>query len=368
MKEVEGKYAAAKIFTDDVEDYAIAQIRQLCDQPAFEGSKIRVMPDVHPGKVGTIGFTATVKDKIMPNVIGVDIGCGMFMQQFRAKGVELQRLDTVIRECVPSGHSSRAEAHWFADRIDLGMLRCAKHIDIDRAYRSLGTLGGGNHFIEIDTDERKQNYLIIHTGSRHLGKEVIDHYLREGHRRIKDTDKDAAFELTWLEDDLKADYLYDMIIVQKFAEINRRAIAYEITKGMKWKVMEEFSCIHNYIDFSYDTPIMRKGAISARKDEDVIIPINMRDGVLVGKGIGNADWNYSAPHGAGRLASREETKRNYTLSDFKKEMKGIYSPSISKDTLDEAPFAYRPLDQILPYITDTVEITKRLKPIYNFKA
>ena len=369
MIEVNGAFAVAKIMTDDVEDYAVAQVKQLCDQTAFKGAKIRLMPDVHPGKVGPIGFTATVGGMIMPAVVGVDIGCGMTMAKLSKKcRVDYQKLDKVIASRIPSGTSFRNSIHRFTERIDLSQLRCAEHIDMDRVKRGIGSLGGGNHFIELDQDDKDNTYCLIHSGSRYLGKAVCDHYMKQGQRLLKDNGGNIPYELTWITGALKENYLWDMKLVVSFAKINREAILDEIVKTMKWKIDEPVSCIHNYIDAESDIPMIRKGAISAQDGEDVIIPINMRDGVIIGKGLGNADWNYSAPHGAGRIMSREQAAANYTVSQFKKEMKNVHSPSIGKGTLDEAPFAYRDLESITGAIKETVEITAVLKPVYNFKG
>lgn len=373
MKTINGIYTTADIFTTSdvdtaIDDYAIHQIQMLCDNETAKNSKIRVMPDVHPGKVGTIGLTMTVGPKLMPNLINIDIGCGMTLAQIKGKTKEFQKLDVVIRDNIPSGFSTRKNVHYMAESIELTKLNCYKHIFEDKALLSLGTLGGGNHFIELDIDEDKIVYLIVHSGSRHLGKEVTEYYLAEGQKELKNKGINIPYELTYLEDALLDSYLHDLEIVQEFAALNREIIITEITKGMKWKVTDSYSCIHNYVDFGYDTPILRKGAISAKKDERVIIPINMRDGIILGTGIGNPDWNYSAPHGAGRIMKREDIKSNFTVSAFKTAMKGIYSSCISKDTLDEAPFAYRNIESIREAITDTVTVDRIIKPIYNFKA
>lgn len=368
MKTVNGIYASAKIFTDTIEDYALAQIRMLCDNEAFCDSKIRIMPDVHPGKVGTIGFTATVGKRILPNVVGVDIGCGITMAKLKQKRVEFQKMDSVIRETIPAGSRTRNKAHRFSDGFDFDRLNCRKAIHKEKAIRSLGSLGGGNHFIELDQDRQGGLYVVIHSGSRHLGTEVTEYYLREGQKRLKSKGEEISYELTYLEGDLRDAYLEDLQVVQEFAALNRETMLDELVKGMKWKVTETFSSVHNYVDLSGSMPIMRKGAVSAQKGENVIIPVNMRDGVILGEGLGNADWNYSAPHGAGRILKREDVKHNYTVSEFKKEMKGIYSSCIGADTLDEAPFAYRRIEEIRETIGDNVEIKEILKPVYNYKA
>ena len=365
MIEIIGKSTSAKVFADDIEPYAQAQIQLLCDHPSFSGSKVRVMPDVHPGKVGTIGFTATVGPSLMPNVVGIDIGCGMLMAKLKDKRIEYAQLDAVIRDCVPSGFRIRGKAHPLAEQFDADCLHAASHIKADKAALSLGTLGGGNHFIEVDKGEDGL-YVIIHTGSRRLGKEITEYYLSEGQRVLRERGQEVPFELTVLDGDLLYSYLHDVAEVQRFAALNRRAILAELVKGMKWKVTGEAECVHNYIDT--ERMILRKGAISARQGEPVIIPINMRDGVILGTGKGNEDWNCSAPHGAGRVMKREDVRQRYTVSQFKKEMKGIYSSCIGKETLDEAPFAYRGLEQIAGAIGETAEITQVLKPVYSFKA
>ena len=372
-KIINGTYTSAKIFTcaspeNELDAYAAVQLQMLCDNPVSQGSKIRVMPDVHPGKVGTVGLTMTVGARVMPNIVGIDIGCGMTLAEMNGKRVEFQKLDTVIRERVPSGFHIRSSVHLFADSFDFSRLACAGRIRKDKALHSLGTLGGGNHFIEIDKDDENHMYAVVHSGSRHLGKEVTEYYLSEGQKQLKDKQIDVPYELTWLEGSLKEDYLHDLEIVQEYAALNRQIMLEELAKGMKWKYKDMYSCIHNYVDDSSEQPILRKGAISAKEGEMVIIPVNMRDGILLGTGRGNEDWNQSAPHGAGRILKREDVKSCHTLAEFKKAMKGIYSPSINKETLDEAPFAYRGLEEIAAVIGDTVTISKTIRPVYNFKA
>ena len=274
----------------------------------------------------------------------------------------------MIRDKIPVGFKSRNTVHRDAEEFDPGWLRCAKHIRQDKAMLSLGTLGGGNHFIEIDKDENGEGYLIIHSGSRHLGKEVAEYYMEKGHKYLKDKGIEVPYEMTFLTDELLADYMHDLKLVQEYAALNRQIMIKEICKGMKWKIKEQHSCIHNSIEETEDGTILRKGAISAKENEEVIIPINMRDGVILGKGKGNEEWNLSAPHGAGRLTSREQAVNSHTVSEFKASMKGIYTSCISKDTLDEAPFAYRDIDYIKKAVEDTVEITKILKPVYNYKG
>lgn len=373
MKTINGVASSAIIFNTkskehSIDDYALAQIKNLCDNPAFTGCRIRVMPDVHPGKVGTIGFTSTLGNQVIPNVIGIDIGCGMTLAKIKGKVKEFQKLDTVIRENVPSGFTIRTKPHHKALDFDLSSLYCYRHIQEEKSLLSLGTLGSGNHFIEVDLDDEKNYYLVIHSGSRHLGFEVTEHYLREGQKELKNKGIDVPYELTYLTGTLMEQYLHDLAIVQDFATLNREIMISVICKEMKWKILDSYSCIHNYVDFSFDKPVLRKGAISARNGEKVIIPINMRDGIILGRGLGNDEWNQSAPHGAGRILKREEVKNSYTVSNFKSEMKGIYTSCINKDTLDEAPFAYRGIDEIAEVISPTVMIDKVIKPIYNFKA
>lgn len=368
MKIVDGVYTSAKIFTEQIEDYASAQIQMLCDNAAFAGCKIRIMPDVHPGKVGTIGFTSSIGDKILPNVVGIDIGCGVTLARLKQKKAEFQKLDKVIRRCVPAGFQIRQEPHRFITDFDFMGLHCIEHINVEKLGLSLGTLGGGNHFIEIDQDKEGYLWAAIHSGSRRLGKQVTEYYLTKGQKALKKEGVSVPYELTYLEGRLMEEYLHDVRIVQEYAMLNREAILDELAKGMKWKVQEQFSSVHNYIDDSGDEAILRKGAVSAKKDEPVAIPVNARDGILLGVGKGNGDWNDSAPHGAGRKMKREEVAKRFTVPQFKAQMKGIYSTCIGKDTLDEAPFAYRSLGEIEGLIEDTVEVRGRLLPVYSFKA
>ena len=370
-----GKYTNAIVYTVEneqfaLDEYARKQLQMICNHPSAEGSIIRVMPDVHPGKVGTIGLTMTVGDSILPSLVGVDIGCGMTMARVKTKGLQFQQLDSVIRDEVPVGPRIRNKEHKYAEKIDLSELRCAKAINARKASLSIGTLGGGNHFIEVDKDEDGDIYLVVHSGSRHLGMEVAEYYLRTGQKEMQMKKQGfASYEMTCLSGELMEDYLHDIKIMQEFARINREAIIESIVKGMKWKVEDSFTCIHNYVDFTTgDKPILRKGAISAKEDEKVIIPINMRDGIIIGTGLGNKDWNCSAPHGAGRIYKRSEVAEHHTVSDFKKAMDGIYSICINKDTLDESPFAYRRIEEIAGVIGETVRIDKIIKPIYNYKA
>lgn len=373
--QINGKYANARIMCigetpgENIEQYALAQIHMIADNEVAKGCTICVMPDVHPGKVGPIGLTMTITDAVNPSLVGIDIGCGMSMVKLGRIRKEYQKLDAVIRDKVPAGFKIRDTAHDMASQFDFERLICTRHIRKDKALLSLGTLGGGNHFIEIDVDENGDSYLIVHSGSRHLGKEVSEHYSKLAYQHLRKMGRDdVPIELSFLTGDNLSDYLHDASIVQEYAQLNRRIMIKEICKVMKWKPVEEKSCIHNYIDNSHGEVILRKGAISARENEDVIIPINMKDGVIVGKGKGNKDWNYSAPHGAGRISSRKEVLESHTVSEFKATMKGIYSICISKETLDEAPFAYRNIDYIKEAVKDSVDITNILTPVYNYKG
>lgn len=400
MKEILGKYNKAMVFTDVIEEEAISQIQTLCNQEFTEGSKIRIMPDVHSGAGCTIGTTMTITDKIVPNLVGVDIGCGMETIKIKNKHIELQKLDKLIYEKIPSGFEIRDKAHKYAQEIDLLSLRCIldANINVVKAERSIGTLGGGNHFIEANKDSDGNIYIVIHSGSRHLGLEIANYYQNQGYKALNGNSKEdiqnliieykqqerqkeiqkAIKELTktvktnipkslaYVTGDLFDDYLHDMKLVQQFALLNRKAMMYEIIKGMKLDVVEQFTTVHNYIDTT--NMILRKGAVSAQKDEKLLIPINMKDGSLICKGKGNSEWNYSAPHGAGRLMSRTKAKNSFTVSEFKKVMKDIYTTSVNKETLDECPMAYKSIDDIVNNIEDTVEILDIIKPIYNFKA
>ena len=365
MKIVKGIYAEAKIFTDDVEDYAEAQVKMICDNEVAAGSIICMMPDIHPGKIAPIGLSMTVADKVIPQLLGVDIGCGMTCVKLNRNNVEFQRLDKVIRENVPSGFTIRKEPHHMAEEFSYEELHCIRHINVEKDERSLGTLGGGNHFIELDRGNDGCMYLVVHTGSRHLGKEVAQYYTKLANSRLKEKGREIPYYMSYLEGEDKKAYMEDVQIIQRYAQCNRQIIVREILKGMKWKAVEQFSVPHNYLDAS---GTLHKGSISARSGEKVIIPANMKDGIILGIGKGNAEWNYSAPHGSGRKLKRADVKSRYTVSEFKKEMKGIYSSCVGAETLDEAPFAYRSITEIAEQIRDTVEVTELLKPVYNFKA
>lgn len=397
MIELRGKYNSAKVFTDVIDESAISQIIELCNQPMSEGASIRIMPDVHAGAGCTIGTTMTITDKVVPNLVGVDIGCGMETVRLKEKHIELQKLDKLIYEKIPSGFAIRDKAHRYSEQIDLTELYCYERIKSARAELSIGTLGGGNHFIEADQGEDGSIYIVIHSGSRHLGVETAKYYQEKAFieiaknrddvkvliesykamgkekkieaalKRLKNTgNASIPKHLAYCEGELFKQYIHDMKIVQMFAMINRQAMMDEIIKGMHLHVEEQFTTIHNYIDT--DTMILRKGAVSANAGEKLLIPINMRDGSLICIGKGNPDWNCSAPHGAGRLMSRSAAKQSFTVSEFKKQMDGIYTTSVNAATLDECPMAYKSIEDIVDNIGDTVEINEVIKPIYNFKA
>jgi len=304
------------------------------------------MPDVHPAKVSTVGLTMTVGEKILPSLVGIDIGCGVSVAKLQKFRPDFQKIDKIISENISTGRGVRKKISASAE--DFNFEKIFANFNKDRAIKSLGTLGFGNHYIEIDVDDAKNYYLCVHSGSRHLGKEIAEFYLTEGQKILKNRGENVAYELTYLEGEMLEKYLCDLKIVQEFAYWNRKIILEEICRGMKWKIDEVLNCTHNYID---DEKILRKGAISASEGEFVIIPVNMRDGVIFGRGKGNLEWNKSAPHGAGRILKRTEVKT-----------------SINKDTLDESPFAYRKIADILPVIGETVEVEKILKPVYNYKA
>lgn len=396
-----------KIFTKNIDEEALKQINELLDQDAFKDSKVRIMPDVHAGKGCVIGFTGNLGNKVIPNIVGVDIGCGMLCIELGNVELDLEKIDNIIRKYVPSGRNVHEKTQ--SKFVDLEKLYCLKELKNNNDFleRSLGTLGSGNHFIEIDKDEDNNKYLVIHTGSRNLGKQVASIYqnkaveycsykkeMQEEKEKIKleykkqgrkseitaaliDVEKKyegktkLPIDLCYLEGENREKYLHDMKICQEFARNNRLCIAKQILfnyfnidnldNNFKY-----FETIHNYI--SFEDNIIRKGAIAARSNERVLIPMNMRDGCIIGIGKGNDDWNKSAPHGAGRIMSRNKAKEVVKIDEYRKSMNGIYTTSVNKDTIDEAPMVYKPMQEIVDCIKDTVEIEKIIKPIYNFKA
>lgn len=394
-----------KIFTENIEEEAIKQIDLLLEQEPFKNCKVRIMPDIHAGKGCVIGFTADLGDKVIPNIVGVDIGCGMLCVELGNIELDLERLDEVINEHVPAGRNIRE--HKLMDFEVINQLYCLRELKETKKFnRAIGTLGGGNHFIEIDIDEDNNKYLVIHTGSRNLGKQVADYYqnlaiqlcsgkeemfkrkeeiiktykeqerkseiqkaLKQLETEYKQNKPNLPNELCYLTGKYREMYLHDMKICQEYATENRNKIAQQILSKLTDTgiiVFPYFHTIHNYI--SFEDNIVRKGAISAKKGEKVLIPINMRDGSIIAVGKGNTDWNNSAPHGAGRLMSRHKAKETFKLEDFKESMKNVYTTSVVEDTIDEAPFVYKPMQEIIDNIKDTVEIQKIIKPIYNFKA
>ncbi len=399
--EIKGKINTAICYAKVVEDEAIEQIRRMCDYPMTEGSKIRIMPDVHAGKGCTIGTTMTIKDKVVPNVVGVDIGCGMYTVNLGKQAIDLEKLD-MAAFFIPSG---RDVWEGRVERFDITSLKCYRQLrDAKRLERSLGTLGGGNHFIEVDRAADGTQYLIIHSGSRNLGKQVAEYYQslavdldkgigeyleareelirtykEQGRRSEIQTALKELYEKKYHEgaltmpDDLcflsgryLDDYLHDVEICQAFAKRSREKMAEILMEKTGLAGGEAFHTIHNYIDT--DEMILRKGSIAAHKGEKVLIPINMRDGSVIAIGKGNPEWNYSAPHGAGRLMSRTAAKNNLSMEEYKETMKGIYTSSVCEATLDEAPMAYKSLDDIIDVIRESVDIVDVMKPIYNFKA
>lgn len=404
MKLVEGKYNTAKVFTDVVEEKSLQQIKTLCDQEFTSGAKIRLMPDVHAGAGCTIGTTMTIKDKIVPNLVGVDIGCGMETLMIHkdseaAMNFDPAKLDKVIRKNIPSGFDIRKFQHDFVEEVEWDKIKGTynKH----RAKMSLGTLGGGNHFIEADKDEDGNLYIVVHSGSRHAGLEIAEYYQEMAWKqlngrtkadidamicRLKEEGRQSEIEaqmavmsrqtktlvpkdLAFVSGYLFDDYINDMRIMQHFAMLNRKAMVNTISIGLHLKeeeIVDQFTTIHNYIDT--ENMILRKGAVSAQQGEKLLIPINMRDGSLICIGKGNEDWNCSAPHGAGRVMSRTQARKGLSMDEFKAEMSGIWSSTVTKGTLDEAPMAYKTMDDIVANIGPTADIVNVIKPIYNFKA
>lgn len=393
MIEVRGKYNTAEVFTDNIDNETVSQLVLLLNQPFIEENKVRIMPDTHAGKGCVIGTTMTLTDKVVPNLVGVDVGCGMYAVQLNESEINLETLDAVINDYVPSGFSVHDIAIAKSNVQEI-----IAPVDVGNAMKSLGSLGGGNHFIEINRDKSDNLWLVVHTGSRHLGIEVCTYYQNLAWHNIKDLSihekinytiaklkaegKDREIEntikilkmqslpipkdLCYVEGQDFENYIHDMKLAQEHAKINRETIVDIIVNKMGWKIVDAMDTIHNYIDT--DNMILRKGAISAKNGERVLIPMNMRDGSLICIGKGNDDWNYSAPHGAGRIMSRGQAKERISLDIFKESMNGIYSTSVVESTIDEAPMAYKPMEEIKENIKDTVDVIDTIKPIYNFKA
>lgn len=386
--------ADLKIFTNNIEEKAKEQIDLLIAQQAFSDSKIRVMPDVHAGKGCVIGFTADLGDKVIPNIVGVDIGCGVLCVSLGNIDINFEKLDSVIREFVPSGRNVHNKIQ--SNKTRLEELYCFSELqNFEWLFKSMGTLGGGNHFIEIDIDDDNNKYLLIHTGSRNLGKQVAEIYqniaiehclskkdiitavinslksqgkqneIEKTIQEIKKINRGLPKELCYLEYGMREEYLHDMYICQQFAVCNRSKIADIILEKLDIHPKKSFESVHNYIG---SDNIVRKGAISAKESEKVVIPLNMRDGCILGVGLGNEDWNNSAPHGAGRKMSRMSARNTLSLGKFKDSMTGIYTTCVNQDTIDESPQAYKDSSDIITVIGETVKIEKIIKPVYNFKA
>lgn len=395
MFELRGKYNSCKIFTDLVDESAISQLTLMMNQEFCKDSQIRIMPDVHSGAGCTIGTTMTIHDKIVPNLVSVDISCGMLCIQLKETEFDPEKLDNIIRQYVPSGHNvHEKEDRTYTTAID----NLIAPVNTSLAYRSIGSLGGGNHFIELDKDEDGHLYLVIHSGSRHLGLEVANYYQNLAYNNCNGASKDdvnrliAEYKATGRQREIQKaletlkntkrtnipkdlchltgsdmnDYIHDMKIMNEFARSNRQKIADIIISHMDWHVVESFTTTHNYVDTEH--MILRKGSVSARKGEKLIIPMNMRDGSLICIGKGNDDWNQSAPHGAGRLMSRSQARANVDMSEYKDAMKDIWTTSVNESTIDESPMAYKPMESIIENVKDTVDIVKIIKPVYNFKA
>lgn len=361
MFTIKGFYNHAIVFANpkEVDQGSFDQIKDLLSKEFTKNSKIRIMSDVHSGAGSVIGTTMTISDTVVPNLVGVDIGCGLEVVNLGKVDLDFKALDTFIRRAIPAGFTIRTKAHQFNDFIKINKLRSKKNLDLERGRLSIGTLGGGNHFIEVNEDSKGNSYLVIHCGSRNIGLQVAKHYQ-------KLASKDQHDPLAHLEGEEFEDYLHDMKIMQHYADINRKAIANDILQGLGLTSKTSFTTIHNYIDLK--TMILRKGAVSAQKGEQLIIPLNMKDGSLLCIGKGNKEWNYSAPHGAGRTLSRREAKRTLSMKEYRELMQGIFTTSVNRDTLDECPIAYKPFEQIIAHIGPTVEIIEQIKPTYNFKA
>ncbi len=388
--ELKGKYTDCKIFTDHVEQTAISQVYGFLNHPAFKDCKTRFMPDIHAGSGAVIGTTVELSDKIIPNVIGVDIGCGMLSYKLNIKEIDFDKLDAFIKANIPSGFSTNNKKQKIGEILEDNIKDVCTVIGIDntRALNSVGSLGGGNHFIEIGKDEDSNLWLTLHSGSRNFGLQVAKYHQKIAEQNRKNPPVDLsnvppkerqAFKRDQKENQEKIpkgmeyltgiyarNYTEHMKIAQKYATRSREIMAHKILDFLGCKVRQEIESIHNYIDFTDN--IVRKGAISAKKDELVVIPWNMRDGLIIGKGKGNPDWNNSAPHGAGRTMSRSQAKKEVNIEEFKDSMKDIYSSCVSESTLDESPMAYKDHTEVEKYLSESVEILHRVRPVYNFKA
>jgi tRNA-splicing ligase RtcB (3'-phosphate/5'-hydroxy nucleic acid ligase) len=394
---ISGTQTDAKVFSNYPQETALEQIKELCNQAFLKDTKISIMPDYHAGKGCVIGTTIQLKDKVVPNLVGVDVGCGVLTVKLHDKKVDFNKLDQIIRTYVPSGQELHSEetVQFITTSFPSTNEYKANHIlSQGKSEYSLGTLGGGNHFIEVSVDSLGNHYLTIHTGSRYVGSKIAQYYQKVAISKLRKQDLSVIIDqlkeqgrtneiqtaiqsykeknptipndLAYLEGEDFHDYIHDMKLSQAFARANREEIARAITENMGFEEVDRYDTIHNYIDT--EKMILRKGAVSAQKGERLIIPINMRDGSILAEGKGNAEWNYSAPHGAGRVLSRTKAMKTLNMEDFHSTMKGIWTTSVSEETLDEAPMAYKPINEILEKIDETVEIKGFIKPVYNFKA
>ncbi|MGM0437149.1 MAG: RtcB family protein [Bacillota bacterium] len=379
--EVKGTYNTAKVFSSKKEKNAINQITNICNNAAYKKSKIRIMPDYHKGKGSVIGFTSTLENRIIPNAVGVDINCGMYTIKLGDININFKKLDKYIRHNIPHGFKKNKHiSNKIGDKLKERIKKISQKMDLDyrKQLRGIGSLGGGNHFIEINISKDNKKYLVIHTGSRNFGLQVCNYHQKKAVNYCKNkisnfkSKEMMEYKLnksqSFLEGELAENYFKDMKVAQEYADLNRLIISERILEflGLNLNNLKSFQTRHNYIDFK--DRIIRKGAISAHKEEMLLIPLNMRDGSVLAKGKGNEDWNFSAPHGAGRIMSRRQAKREISMSDYKNSMKNVYSTSISKKTLDEAPFAYKQAQEIIDSIEDTVEVIEVLNPVYNFKS
>ena len=390
MITLQGKRNSAKVFAEKIDKETKKRISELLSDEAFSDSKLRIMPDAHASKSSVVGTAMTLEGRVRPSLLGPDIGCGMEAVFIKEREADLEKLDRIIHESIPCGKAVRENA---LACFDFGRLFCKNAIDAERAEKSLGTLGGGNHFIELEKGENGALMLLIHSGSRSLGSGVAEYYEHEAFREMCKKERKKArctyyeergeggFEKTGrkgksnvkivrenavLSGRLFREYLHDVAIVQAFAEANRRLMAEIICREMGFTAESRFSCVHNYIDTEH--MILRKGAISARIGERVVVPLNMRDGAVIGAGRGNPEWNFSAPHGAGRACARSDAKKAFTVEEYRAQMAGIYTTTANEGSLDECPMAYKSPEKILPFLAETVEIEQIMKPIYNFKA
>ncbi len=403
---IKGQYNEAKIFTDNMEETAIEQIKNLLNHPAFSDTKIRIMPDVHAGAGCVIGFTSTLKNRVVPNLIGVDIGCGVRAVNIGKVNIDFADLDRFIKEKIPFGRKRNKHKDTIPEELEKRICEVSRKIGInpEEQLKGAGSLGGGNHFIEVNQSKTGDMYITIHSGSRNFGKQVCDYHQKKAVAYCEKKKKEitgrlnaetgklkkeglekqigAVYEkyreeikiytvekkVAFLEGEDAEEYIEDLKTAQEYADINRKIMLERIRAFLGAEVKEIVNSVHNYIDFSSTIPIARKGAISSKEGELVIIPLNMRDGVIVGRGKGNDEWNNSAPHGAGRTMSRTKAKEGISMADFRETMKNVWSSCINKDTLDESPFAYKPAEEILNSIGETIEIIDVIKPVYNFKA